>query len=199
MTFLDEPSPLLVRAALVANLRLRPSLTSDGWSQSANRRAELRETTGLPDTRVKPTAAGGCGIIGAMATIPRISFGSASCGAPVARRWPLLRDVCAEVKARIEHLRSLPPNQLEALADEDTEERAIRNRIVRFTTYRTSVGQGETLVVVQAFVRTLLRANYIPLGFGAGVFSGRIVVRGLILTPNGRVAEAPDDLLWAFR
>jgi hypothetical protein len=111
----------------------------------------------------------------------------------------MLKDVCSEVRARVGHLRSLPPDRLVALAEEETEEMAIRNRTVRFTTYRTSVGEGGTLFVVQAFFSTLFRANYIPLGFGAGVFSGRITVDGLLLTPDGRVVQAPDELLSAFR
>ncbi len=63
MKFLDEPSPLLVRAALMVNLHLKHSLNSNAWSQSANKRPELRATMGLPNTRVKPPAAGRCGII----------------------------------------------------------------------------------------------------------------------------------------
>lgn len=134
-----------------------------------------------------------------MAASPRMSFGSASCSARLAERWPLLKDVCSEIRVRIERLRSLPPEQLLTLAEEDSEERRIRNRTVRFTTYRTSVGEDGTLVVVQAFFSTLFRANYIPLGRGAGVFSGRITVDGLLLTADGHIVQASDELLWSFR
>lgn len=39
-----------------------------------------------------------------MATIRRLSFGSAGCDSALAREWPLLQDVCAEVLGRIDLL-----------------------------------------------------------------------------------------------
>lgn len=131
--------------------------------------------------------------------IQRMSFGSASCGTRLADRWPLLKDVCREIGVRLERLNALTPDQLRALPEEHSENVTIRDRVVRFATYRTSADGGGTLIVVQAFFRTLLRANYIPLSGGSSSFSGRMTVAGLLLTSEGQLVRAPDELLWTFR
>ena len=130
--------------------------------------------------------------------ISRMSFGAARCGTGLADRWPLLKAVCGEIGVRIEQLRSLSPEQIRSLSEEVSEEITIGDKKVRFTTYRQSV-DGGTLVVVQAFFRTLFRANYVPLERGAGALSGRMTVEGVLLTPDGQLVKAPDDLLWSFR
>ena len=128
-----------------------------------------------------------------------MSFGSARCGSRLAKRWPILRDVCLEINTRLKRLRSLPLEQFRALAEEHSEELTIRNKKVRFTTYRTPVDADGTLVVVQAFFPTLLRPNFIPLGRSATFFSGRMTTEGLLLTADGQMLQAADELLWQFR
>ena len=133
-----------------------------------------------------------------MTTQPRISLGTASCKSNLVARWPLLNEVCTQLSARLEKLRARSPTQVSALPEEESEQLLIRGKAVTFTTYRKSVGIEGTLIVVQAFFPTFLRANIISLAFFGGR-SGRVAAEGLLLTPDGRFTEAPEGHLWQFR
>ena len=122
----------------------------------------------------------------------RIVLGECSCRK--GRPRGSLQDVCKTLLARIDHLQSLSPAQLGALPELESEELTIGGRRTSFTTHRASLSDGETLIVVQAFVRTLAWPTFFSIGR-----IGHQVAEGIVVRRDGRVEEAPNDLLWDYR
>jgi hypothetical protein len=122
----------------------------------------------------------------------RIAIGRCSCREGKVPRSA--RAICTELMERIERLRALTPIQLAELPESDCEEARIDRKPVTITTYRRTLGDGRTIIVVQAFVRTLQWPTYFST---EGI--GHILAEGLILEPGGQIKEAPENLIWAFR
>ena|ERR1700693_772870 len=122
----------------------------------------------------------------------RIAIGRCSCReGKVAHS---ARATCVELLARLERLRALTPIQLTDLPESECEETRIDRRSVTINSYRHPLGGGRTLIVAQAFVRTLQWPTY---------FSthriGHVLAEGMILGPDGQIEVAPDNMLWAYR
>jgi hypothetical protein len=122
----------------------------------------------------------------------RIAIGRCSCRKR--RTGRSVQATCVELLARLEQLRALRPNQLVELPESEREETRIEGRSVTFTTYRHQLESGETLVVVQAFVRTLRWPTYFSMRR-----IGHVLANGLVVEQGGRIEEAPDRVLWAYR
>ncbi len=129
-----------------------------------------------------------------MDEIFRIAFGD--CSAKSASRLPpgAARQLGEAVNSRIDRLKALSREQLVGLADTDSEiDWCSGNRIV-IDTYHLQPETDQHLFVVQAFRRTLKSPNWISL---RGFF--QLAVEGVLLLPDGTIADAPDELLWPFR
>lgn len=122
----------------------------------------------------------------------RIAIGRCSCRSPKIRRS--IQPTCAEVLARLERLRGLSLTQLMELPESQSAETRIEGMAVKFTTYHHALQGGRTLIVVQAFIRTARWPTYISFKR-----VGHILAEGLIIHQDGRIEEAPDDALWAYR
>jgi len=86
------------------------------------------------------------------------------------------------------------PADLAAVPVESFEEQIVDGLHVTFGTYKLTVKVDSTLIVCQALVRTWSRPTFFSLGA-----VGRIYAEGLVLTSDGKVEPAGDDLMWQFR
>lgn len=122
----------------------------------------------------------------------RIAIGRCSCRSKRIRRS--IQPTCVEVLARLEQLRALPSAQLMELPESQPAESRIDGMSVTFTTYHHSLRDGRNLIVVQAFIRTARWPTYISFQR-----IGHILAEGLIIHQDGRIEDAADDVLWAYR
>ena len=122
----------------------------------------------------------------------RIAIGRCSCRTTSIRRS--IQPTCVELLARLESLRTLPFAQLMEIPETQSAKSRIDGMTVTFTTYRHSLRGGRALVVVQAFILTARWPTYISFER-----IGHILAEGLIIHQDGRIEEAPDDVLWAYR
>ena len=81
-----------------------------------------------------------------------------------------------------------------AVPTELFEEQIVEGRRVTFATYKLGDRGAGTLVVRQALIHTWSRPTYLSIGA-----VGRLYAEGLLLTSDGNVEAASDDLMWQFR
>ena len=107
---------------------------------------------------------------------------------------PQIRELCAAVLARLAELREKSVAELRSLQSFDVQMLSIGGRNAQLATYADSRPDGGLAVVVQGFMNYWGRPNY----FGTrGV--GSIYAEGLVVSADGEVGDAPDQLLWEFR
>ena len=122
----------------------------------------------------------------------RIAIGPCSCRQPHADR--LGRTACEMIEAALSAWRLRLPVDLRAVPVESYEVHEIERRAVVFGVHKHSLADGATLVLCHVFVHTWCRPTY--LSFGQ---VGRLYADGLLVTADGLVSEAPEDLMWEFR
>ncbi len=121
----------------------------------------------------------------------RIAIGRCDCQPPY--RDAVEEQVCNKIHETLASWRSRLPHDVAAFP-EDAFDVWVDGRRVTFATYKLDVGGGETLVVCQALVHTWSRPTFLAIGN-----IGRMYAEGLLLTLDGNVASAPDNLMWQFR
>jgi len=124
----------------------------------------------------------------------RIAIGSCRCANGVVSRNALVRELCSRILARLQRLRSFAPQALANLPSLSTEVERIDGRRAELHTYLHKLDSGDALVIVQGFLRSWRFPNYISF---AGV--GYIYAEGILVSPDGGIREAEENLLWAFR
>ena len=120
----------------------------------------------------------------------RIAIGSCRCADGVVSRNSFRRELCSRILARLDRLRSLTPEALASLPASSSEVERIGSRMATLTTYRDKLETGDSLVVVQGFLRSWRFPTYIG---SAGV--GYMYAEGVLVGPDGRVRDADEELL----
>lgn len=86
------------------------------------------------------------------------------------------------------------PQDLAAFPADSREFIDICGRSAVFGASKHVLPTGSTLLVFHAFVHTWSRPTYLSLGA-----VGRWFAEGLVVDEDGKVYDAPDDLMWGFR
>src|SRR5688572_6054418 len=124
----------------------------------------------------------------------RVAIGSCRCADGIKSPNSMVRDLCSRIVARLERLRSLSPDVLTALPAVTSDSEHIDARVLRLNTYRETLESGDTLVVVQGFLRSWRWPTYIG---AAGV--GYMYAEGILVGVDGNVRDPDEALLWMFR
>lgn len=124
----------------------------------------------------------------------RIAIGSGKCKGIERRKNALMAAVCDGLCRRLEYLRGYSRLQLLALPEYEAEPAWVEGNRVLFETHRCTYDDESALVVVRAFVPTIVWPTFFS---PAGV--GHAVAEGLVVSPTGEVTDAPDEDLWEFR
>ncbi len=122
----------------------------------------------------------------------RISFGIASCRNHQTAKEPI-RSICARVLERLEELKLLRHEQLNAFADEDLGTERVRGEGFLLTIYRQKLEGGKILIVVQSFYPTLWFPNFISFDL-----IGKVYAEGFVVEPTGAFTEAPRQLILRY-
>ena len=122
----------------------------------------------------------------------RIAIGRCDCQPPY--RNAVEEHVCKAIQERLANWRSRLPADVAAVPTELFEEHFVDGHRVTFGTYKLELSAAEMLVVCQALVHTWSRPTFLSIGA-----VGRMYAEGLLLTSEGRVETAPDDLIWQSR
>jgi len=122
----------------------------------------------------------------------RIAVGRCDCQSPC--RSAAERVVCDIIHQRLSNWRSRLPADIAVIPTESFEEQIVEGHHVTFATYKLGVSASGTLIVCQALVHTWSRPTFLSIGA-----VGRMYAEGLLLTNDGNVESAPDDLMWQFR
>ena len=102
--------------------------------------------------------------------------------------------VCDMIHERLVNWRSRLPADVAAVPTESFEEQIVVGHHVTFGTYKLKASSGGTLIVCQALVHTWSRPTFLSMRA-----VGRIYAEGLLVTNDGNVEFASDDLMWQFR
>jgi len=102
--------------------------------------------------------------------------------------------VCKAIQERLANWRSRLPADVATVPTELFEEQFVDGYRVTFGTYKLKLSAAETLVVSQALIHTWSRPTFLSIGA-----VGRMYAAGLLLTSEGKVETAQDDLIWQFR
>jgi hypothetical protein len=122
----------------------------------------------------------------------RIAIGRCDCQAPY--RNAVEESVCKAIHERLTDWRNRLPADVDAVPAELFEGQIVEGCRVTFGTYKLGVSGGGTLVVCQALVHTWSRPTYLSIGA-----VGRMYAEGLLVTKDGSLEPASDDLVWQFR
>jgi hypothetical protein len=122
----------------------------------------------------------------------RIAIGRCDCEPPY--HSAAEERACNVIREKLANWRSRLPADVDAVPVESFEEQFIEGRHVTFGTYKVGVSAGGTLIVCQALVHTWSRPTFLSIGA-----VGRMYAEGLLLTNDGSVEPASDDLIWQFR
>jgi hypothetical protein len=122
----------------------------------------------------------------------RISFGTSACIKNKSNDV-LAKEVCKEVLEKISQIKALNFEQVGRLPSEEMEIKNIKGKEVAYSTYKQDLGNG-VLIVVQAFIPTLIFPNYISFN---GV--GKIYAEGIIFSQEGNKNMAEDNMLFSYR
>jgi hypothetical protein len=122
----------------------------------------------------------------------RIAIGQCDCKKP--HGDAIQRDACERIEAQLEAWQNSLPDDLRAVPAESSEVARVSGRPATFGISKHELPNGDTLVVIQAFVHTWSRPTHLSVGA-----VGRMYAEGLVVTRDGLVQEAPDDLMWEFR
>jgi hypothetical protein len=90
----------------------------------------------------------------------------------------------------------MPTSELMTLPPEAHDAVEILGRQAQVSVFRRAREEGGCIVAVQGFLPTWWRPTYISLDLQV---VGRLVAEGLIVSPEGAVEDAPDEVMWAFR
>ena len=122
----------------------------------------------------------------------RIAIGRCDCRKP--HRDSIDRDACEQIEAQRQAWQVRLPNDLAAVPAEFCEDAHLSGCRAVLGVSRHDLHDGDTLIVFQAFVHTWSRPTYLAVGA-----VGRMYAEGLIVTRDGTVRAAPDDVMWEFR
>ena len=122
----------------------------------------------------------------------RIAIGRCDCQPPY--RNAVEERVCKAIQERLANWRSRLPADVATVPTELFEEQFVDGYRVTFGTYKLKLSAAETLVVSQALIHTWSRPTFLSIGA-----VGRMYAAGLLLTSEGKVETAQDDLIWQFR
>jgi len=122
----------------------------------------------------------------------RIAIGRCDCQRPY--RSAVEESVCNTIHERLSNWRSRLPADVAAVPNESFEEQIVEGYRVTFGTYKQRVNTGGTLIVCQALLHTWSRPTFLSIGA-----VGRMYAEGLLVTNDGNVESASDDLMWEFR
>ena len=122
----------------------------------------------------------------------RLAIGRCDCRQPYVDR--IQRDACEALQVVLETWSRRLPADLGALPAERSEVLDFNGRQITLETHKQVLTGGGTLVVFQVFLSTWRRPTY--LSFGR---VGRLYAEGLLISSDGSVQPAPDELMWDFR
>jgi len=122
----------------------------------------------------------------------RIAIGRCDCQSPY--RTVVEGVVCDIIRQRLSNWRSRLPADVAAIPNESFDEQIVEGYHVTFGTYKQGVNTSGTLVVCQALLHTWSRPTFLSIGA-----VGRMYAEGLLVTNDGNVESASDDLMWEFR
>jgi hypothetical protein len=122
----------------------------------------------------------------------RIAIGHCDCRPPY--RNAVEARVCKAICETLAIWRNRLSADVAAVPTELFEEQIVEGRRVTFATYKLGDRGAGTLVVRQALIHTWSRPTYLSIGA-----VGRLYAEGLLLTSDGNVEAASDDLMWQFR
>ena len=122
----------------------------------------------------------------------RIAIGRCDCQRPY--RSAVEERVCDTIHERLANWRSRLPADVAAVPTESFEEQIVEGYHVTFGTYKLGASAGGTLIVCQALLHTWSGPTFLSIGA-----VGRMYAEGLLVTSDGNVESASDDLLWQFR
>lgn len=126
--------------------------------------------------------------------LPRIAIGSGRCADGARSGDASVRELCARLTERIAALRTQPAARLRELAPVNVEREKLGEREAVLITYRDELAGGSFLVAVQGFVPSWRFPKYFG---GAGI--GHMYAEGLVVSSEGVVSLANEQLLWQFR
>jgi hypothetical protein len=122
----------------------------------------------------------------------RIGIGKCDCQKPYSDHLQAL--ACDAIHAQVEHWRDRLPGDLSAFPQEEFRPELVENQEVTFGRLKEVLDDGGTLVVFTALIHTWSRPTFLSLGA-----VGRVYAEGLVVSADGRITDAPDELLWAYR
>ena len=122
----------------------------------------------------------------------RIAIGRCDCQRPY--RSAVEERVCDTIHERIAHWCSRLPADIAAVPNKLFEEHTVEGYHVTFGTYKIEPSAGGTIIVCQALVHTWSRPTFLSIGA-----VGRMYAEGLLVTNDGNVESASDDVMWQFR
>jgi hypothetical protein len=120
----------------------------------------------------------------------RVALGRCDCSKP---DNVVIAELCTKVRQKIDHLRSLSPQQLAELSEE-SQDSWVAGKRANITVHGRPYDTGVMMIVVQGFVSTFRRPTYIGTD---GI--GHIVAEGFLINNEGVIQPAPDEALWEFR
>ena len=122
----------------------------------------------------------------------RLAIGRCDCTKPY--RDPVSAKACEAIDARLENWRHRLPADLAAVPAEVYEDERVEGHSITFGTHKHTLDAGATLVVFQALVHTWAQPTYLSLGS-----VGRMYAEGLVVSVDGAVTRAADEVMWPFR
>lgn len=122
----------------------------------------------------------------------RIAIGNCSCAQPYADE--IQRLACEAIQAQLREWRPRLPADLSAIPVQAFEHRRVDGLALTLGVYRGTVDGAGSLIVFQVFVHTWSKPTFLALGR-----VGRMYAEGLVVSPQGDVSSAPDEIMWEFR
>lgn len=122
----------------------------------------------------------------------RIAIGQCNCKKPFAD--DIQEFACGAIEAQLQAWRARLPADLASIPKEAFESREVNGHVVTLGIHRDTRDDGTSLVVFQVFVHTWKKPTFLSLGR-----VGRVYAEGLLVSAEGAVDLAPDQMLWEFR
>jgi hypothetical protein len=121
----------------------------------------------------------------------RIAIGQCNCRRPFSDA--IQRFACDAIEQQLTAWRERLPGDVDAIPRDAFEYREVDGHAATFAIHRDT-RDAMTLVVFQVFVHTWNKPTFLSIGR-----VGRVYAEGLLVSADGTVQRAPDDLLWEFR
>ena len=122
----------------------------------------------------------------------RIAIGRCDCTKPFKndiQEW-----ACGWIEEQLAEWRARLPGDISSFPKEAFDDQIIDGHRVSLLMHREPISDGAELIVLQVFVHTWNRPTFLSIGR-----VGRIYAEGLVVSRNGDLTPAPNEVMWDFR